>query len=679
MSSLANTASCLALTAAISLAPQAFADEPQPSDGASGEIVVTASVIRTPDGEILQGVAVIDQAEILAAPAGGLGATLDAQPGIASTQFGSGASRPIIRGLGEDRIRILSNGLGQVDVSATSPDHAVPTEAIEADKVEVLRGPSALAFGGNAIGGVVNVLDQRIASRRPEGGTDGALLWSRSSVDEGWQIAGNAQVALPGGLVVSVSGQNRTAEPYRIPGTARSAAAIAADPLPPGDEVRDRAPNQFLDTRSYAGGISYVQDWGFAGVAAKRFTTEYGLLPEEAGEAGGRIELEQTRYEGRGAVRLSSGMFDDLSFGLAVADYTHSELEADGEVGTRFTNEGYEGRIELRQRAAFRGRLNGAIGLSGFAIDVEADGDEAFLPPTETRDIGAFGVQRWDAGGYGFEGGVRVERRTVETPGTERDFTPVSASVGAFARPYEGVFIGVNVSRNERAPTDVELFADGPHLATASFEIGDATLDKETSLSIEGTARWNGERASLEANIWRTSFSDYIALIPDGTIEDDLPVFIYEAEDATFTGGEITARYAVIPAGNGLSLSVDAGLDIVRAEFDDGGDVPRIPPLTLTLGADASIGTVDGRIELVRAEDQDRPAFFETQTEGYSLLNARFAWTPLRDRGEALSGLTFAVDGRNLTDEEARLSTSFLKDELPLPGRDVRVSLSLTF
>ena len=635
------------------------------------EIVVTAP-IEGAAIESLQGANILRRDDIVATLNGGLGDTLDAQPGIASTSFGAGASRPIIRGLGEDRVRVLQNGIGAIDASTASPDHAVTSNGLDAERIEVLRGAAALAYGGNAIGGVVNVIDQSIPTRAFEG-VSGDLLAAYSSVDDG--VQGAADIGFGAGpFAARLSVSARDTDPYDTP--------------------LGEAPNQWTEMRTYAGGAGLVGDWGHAGLAVKRSEDAYGLLPHD-GEPGGRIEMAQTRIEARGDFRVRWGIFDRLDFGVQHSDYEHTEFEGDGAPGTTFLSDGYEARFEAHHGG---GAHEGATGLQIIDVDFEARGDEAFITPSNTRDIGAFIVERWDTGLWGIEGGARYEQRelTNATFGA-RDFENWSGSLGAFVRPMQNLFIGATAAHTERAPTAIELFAEGPHHATETYEIGNPLLDQETALSFEISARYTAGPLRFELNLFRINFSDYIALVERGDVwwhdetsdtegfapdESDpsiptdaeiMPVFETLQQDAAFTGGEISAAARVFEAG-GFTFTADGAFDLVRAEFDAGGHPPRIPPHTLTLGLEAENTHWTGRLEWSDIAKQDRTATFESPTPGYHLINASLAYRPFAD-----GRLIFRLDGRNLTDETARAHTSFLKDELPLPGRNLRFTVLTRF
>jgi iron complex outermembrane recepter protein len=638
------------------------------------EIVVTAP-LEGARIESLQGATVLGRDDIVESLNGGLGDTLDAQPGIASTFFGAGASRPIIRGLGDDRVRVLENGVGAIDASTASPDHAVTADGLDASRIEVLRGAAALAYGGNAVGGVVNVIDESIPTHAAEKfGTDALLAYS--SVDEGRQGAVNV-AADAGPLTLRGSVAARETDNYAIPGFADVS----------GTGARGEAPNSWTSFRAYTLGASSIRDWGFAGVAVKRTEDDYGL------REGGHIELEQTRFEARGDARIDVGPFDRLDFAIQHADYEHTEFEPDGAAGTRFTNEGYEARLEAHHRS---GRHQGATGLQIIDSDFAAEGEEAFITPTSTRDIGVFAIERWDNGSWGLEGGARYETRAIDNQGGGAlDFQTTSVSGGAFVRPAANWFAAATLARTERAPTAIELFADGPHLATENYEVGDPALDAEIATSFELSTRYDSGPVRFELNLFRIGFSDYIALAERGDVwwldeatdtsgfapdETDpsipagaevLPVFAFTQQDATFTGGEISAAARLLEAA-GVRYSATAAIDIVRASFDGGGHPPRIPPQTLTLGLEGESARFSGRVEWVGVSGQDRLAAFETPTDGYQMLNARFAFRPTEQ-------LTLRLDARNLTDAEARAHSSFLKDVLPLPGRSMRVTLAQSF
>ncbi|MDX2273889.1 MAG: TonB-dependent receptor [Hyphomonadaceae bacterium] len=663
------------------------------------EIVVTAP-LEGASIESLQGATVLRRDEVIENLNGGLGNSLDALPGVATSFFGAGASRPIIRGLGEDRVRVLQNGVGAIDASTASPDHAVSSDGLDAERIEVLRGAAALAYGGNAVGGVVNIIDNSIPRRAIEG-VEGQAMAAFSTVDEGRQ--GQLSLGVGAGPFALHFGiAQRETEPYEIPGAAALHNEIEEDEH---EESEGVAPNTWTDYSAYDVGASYVGSWGFVGLAAKRTEGEYGLVGHEHEEEDeehedepnlARIAYEQTRYEARGDFRVNWGAFDRLDFAAQQSDYQHTEFESDGAAGASFFSDGWEGRLEAHHRGEL---LQGAVGLQLSDVDFSAEGEEAFIAPVNTRDLGAFVVERLDFGRWGLEGGARIERRElVSERFGAREFDSLSGSAGVFLRPAEDWFFGATLARTERAPTAFELFSDGPHLATRNYELGDPSLDQEIATSLEFSSRYQGDRVQVEMNLFAIDFADYIALVDRGDVfwldeesetsgfaasEDDpaipegaevLPVFHFAEQDASFLGGELSVRAKLFELA-GFSFSSDAALDLVNASFDAGSRPPRIPPRTLTVGVEVESDYWTARLEAVDTAKQDRLAALETVTDGFTFVNAGLAWRPEGEGGP----WTISLNGRNLTDEEGRVHSSFLKNELPLPGRNVRLTLSATF
>lgn len=676
-----------ALAAVLLAITPALADAPPV--GPSEEVIVTATALDVARSQTVQGVSVVTRDEVIETMGAGLGETLARQPGISSTYFGAGASRPIIRGLGEDRIRVLSDGIGQIDASAVSPDHSAAAEGLEAQRIEILRGPAALAYGGNAIGGVVNVIDGRIPDARPDKALVGQIYAAGATGLDSMEAAAGATARL-GPFLLRAEGFTRDSGDFSIPDFALSAAKRAdevAAGVDPSAFARGAAPNSFAEAQSGAVGLSVVEDWGFLGVSFRRLEQLYGIpeaAKEEAAAAdeppaifdGPRIDLKQNRVDVRG-LRQGQGFIRAVRGQASWVDYSHSEIEETGETGTRFSNEGYEARLELTHAPVLG--LTGVIGVNGFKTDFAAIGDEAFITPTKTTDYGLFVVERFERERFAVEAGARVEKRELENAvNPDRDFTLVSGSLGASWRPWQALTLSAYLTSTERAPTETELYADGAHLATAAFEIGDPQLKSERGVGGELGARLSVGRFALEAHVFRTEFDRFIALVPDGAEADGLPVFRFTQRDATLTGGEIDARFDAIKS-DALNLRLEAGYDTVRGEFDAGGNLPRIPPARITLAADGDVvlagAKFGARVEWQQIDDQTRLAAFETATPGADVINAVLRFQPRADSDR----LRVLLDARNLTDEDVRVHASFVKDLLPRPGRSVRLALSSKF
>jgi iron complex outermembrane recepter protein len=688
----------------------ALAQTNQTSEDDTVDVIrVTSAPLGVAADEIAGAVEVVDRRHLEDNLAGSLADTIAHEPGVSTTYFGPAASRPVIRGLGADRVRVLSNGVGLIDASTNSPDHAVASEALEAEQVEILRGPAAIAYGGGAIGGVVNVIDGRIPEERAEEGLDGRFYTALTSVDEGETAAGQVRFNA-GAFVFNLQALTRTADDYDIPGYAESdlyRMFEEAEHEAHEDEgheedghEEDEHPsgsveNSGLTFDMMSGGVSWVGENGFIGIGVRRSTSLYGVPgghehggeeedhdehgdedhEEDAhGHAGVRIDLEQTRYDLRGEWRDLGEHIERVRFSFGTGSYEHVELEGD-EVGTRFTNDGWEGRLEARHtpRDIWGGLWEGAVGLQAFSRDFAAIGDEAYVPPSETSDWGVFLVERWDADNWGLEGGLRLERRELDTATDSRDFDTQSLSGSVFFRPVRDTFLAVTVSSAERAPTDVELFADGVHVATSSYERGDATMDVERAVSVELTARTTVSDWGVEASVFRAEYDGFIGAFATGAEEDGQPVYQYSQNDATLSGFEGRVEGPIGTFGD-WDLDAEFTGEYVQGELDDGSNLPRLPPLTLSAGLTASTERQSVYLGTEWADVQNDTAAEEFKTQSYVLFNARYSVEPFEDRG-----LRLILEARNLTDEEARLHTSFLKDQLPLPGRNFRAALVLDF
>jgi iron complex outermembrane receptor protein len=702
----------LLLVSASLLVTPAFAQDMSTADD-QDTIIVTGSPIERSLDETLVGTSVIQGEELERSLSGTIGETLRQVPGVSSTSFGAGASRPVIRGLGGDRVRILDNGIGSIDASSASPDHAVAVEPALAERIEIVRGAAILRYGSSAAGGVVDVIHPRIPREVPENGLEAAGRLTATTVDEGAEAA--AGITLGAGkiggadLVLHLDGTWRDADDYDIPGFAESSRLRALEEQEheeedhdeedheDEEEARDTLPNSFVESQSVAAGASLVGDRGFFGVSVKRFDSTYGIPgghehahgheegeeeeghdEEEHGEEEGDvfIELEQTRVDFNGRLELGDGFFEAVQLFGGIADYEHIEFEGPGEPGTVFTNEGWELRVEALQAA--RDGWRGATGVQLRHRDFEAIGDEAFVAPSETDQFGLFTFQELRTGPWLLEAAARYERTEHEnvTEGIERSFDGISVSAGAGYEWNDLVSTGVTLLRTERAPTTEELFSNGPHLATSQFELGDPTLDIESATGAEFVVRVGNRENGITFNAFYTDYSDYIYERFTGEEEDELDVYQFTATDAVFQGFEIEGDLQLGMAGP-FDLSADVVADKVTAELDvDGNDnLPRIPPVSATIGLNADSERFGARGEVEWAGEQDSIAIGELPTDSYTMLHAYLDWRPLGPQ----SPLTISVAGLNLTDEEARNHVSFLKDEVPLPGRNFRLSVRYAY
>jgi iron complex outermembrane receptor protein len=682
----ARTNLFLAAAAAALAAGPAFA---QSEDELSrDEIVVTASPIGRSIQETIIGAQIIDEEALQRRNANTIGELLRREPGVSSTFFGQGASRPVIRGLGGDRISVLDAGIGSIDAAATSPDHAVAVEPATASRVEIVRGTGTLLYGSSAAGGVVNVISGRIPRALPEGGVDGAVRFGGATVNESFEMAGGFDAKLfdlgAGAIVLHGEAAWRDANDYKIPGfeqSTRLREALIADGEAP-DDARDKQRSSAYRTRSASVGASFVKGESFAGVSVSRIDTAYdipGVETEDDG-SGPSIDLEQKRIDFDSALVKDLGLFKTARLRVGYGNYAHQEFEPDGEPGTIFENEGWEGRFELVQKDF--GGLAGALGLQWRKRDFAAIGDEAFVTPTTSFQWGLFTVQDLTLGDFRLEAGARFESTSHDnaTFGA-RDFDAISFSGGVAYKPSDFVFVGVTGFRTERAPSPEELFSDGLHLATAAFEVGDPDLGVETGRGFEATAKIGGERLSFTVNGFYTSYSDFIfennSGLTDVTDEGEvLPVLQFIATDATFKGFEAQLEAELFRVG-GFDIHGDASLDFVRATADASatGDLPRIPPVHGLFGIDATSTMFDVRAEVEYAGAQNRIGDLELPTDSYTLYNLYLTLRPIKKA----QSIALRLSAENLSNEEARTHTSFLKDRVPLPGRNFKVALTASF
>lgn len=650
----------------------AVAEQPPPGPGPTttvDEVVVTGMPFGVTQRATTIATDVVSQEALATAPAASLGDLLSGRPGLRSTEFSPGANRPVIRGLSGPRVQVLANGIGQIDASSVSPDHAVASDPAEASRIEVIRGPATLVYGGSAIGGVVNVIDDRIPTELPDGGYDGVVSTQASSVDAGRSAFGHLTVG-QGHFAINLDAIRRTSDDYEIPSPSLSQIKAEADGVARDDNGKQ--PNSYTDLKAWGGGASLIGERGFLGASYKETDSEYGTVAEEDVF----IKLNQKREDVRGEYRFEDGPFATIRGAYGHAAYTHTEFEGPQQPGTVFNSDGQEGRLDLIMRK--RGDWSSSYGVQGLKRDFQAIGDEAFVPSTVIEEAGLYTVQRYDTGNLGLEGGLRFDRRTLraaplgQTVEVERRFDNMSGSIALFGRPAPGLFAGLSLSRTQRAPSEVELFADGPHIATAAYERGGIALDNEVSTTLEATLHYDRGRFSGEIHAYKAAYDGFIDEVQTGEVIEDLPVFQFVQSGADFHGFEAEASYDVWQSGD-RKVSLEGSADYVKATTDH-GPAARIPPFSLTGRAAYASKRFDVSAELRHVGKQDELASYELPTDSYTLLNVSAAVRPFADRG-----VTLFAEGRNLTNEEAREHASFLKDIAPMPGRNIRIGVAYRF
>lgn len=604
-----------------------------------------------------------------------IGETLQAEPGIHSTFFGPGAGRPIVRGLGGSRVRITEDGLNSLDASALSPDHAVSAEPLLIDSIEILRGPANLMYGSTASGGVVNLVDNRIPERRQP--FSGAVEVRGNTVAD--EFAGVAR--LDGGVGAfqfHIDGFYRDTGDQAIPGfalTDEKLADLSAEALT--EQQRGTLNNSALENSGGTFGLAYVDDWGYAGFAYKLYDSTYGipadLEQEEAGDVadtdadGISIDLNLDRYEFKTGLNHPFAGVDELRIKFASNDYQHVELEGT-EIGTTFNIDSSEFRLELDHSSI--GLLDGAIGVQYEDNELEAIGSEAFIPSATTQSLGVFMIEELDLDPVKLSAGLRYQDDEVKLDDglqvngiSQRDFTAMTVSAGAIWQFVDDWQASINWTRSERSPTQEELFANGPHVATQAFEIGNPMLTEETSNNVDiGIHKYLGY-LHLRADLFYNDIDDFVFLANTDDQEDGLPVQIWSQQNAEFYGAEAEASYLFTDTPVG-ALEWRVFYDSVQGELSDGGSIPRLSPSRIGTGIDWHHGNWRANIDFYHVNARTDVAQFETRTPGYNNLSANLVYRMLLGTSE----LELFLKGQNLTNEVQRVHTSFLKDFAPRAG-----------
>ncbi|WCM91150.1 TonB-dependent receptor [Acidovorax sp. NCPPB 2350] len=630
-----------------------------------------------------------------------LGQTLDGLPGVSSTYFGPNASRPIIRGLDGDRIRVLQNSGATLDASALSFDHAVPTEALTTERIEVLRGPAALLYGGSAVGGVVNVIDNRIP-REPLNGVDGkaeasAATGNRERAGAAMVEGGNDRFALHADVF------DRNTDDVRVP-------IDLACEKPGSPSLARRICNSASHTRGGALGGTMFFDRGYLGVSASTYRSDYGTVAEDDVTIG----MRSNRYALDGLWRFDTGPLQSVRVQASHTDYHHTEYEG-GAPGTTFRNGGNDLRLEARHAPI--GKLQGVVGLQTEVSRFSAEGNEAFAPRSRSASTALFVHEELGTDWGKLTFGARTEHDTVESfgsPGIDRfaigkhDFNPYSAALGALVNLTPAWQLTSNLSYTQRAPKDYELFANGPHVATGAWETGNPNLGLEKSTSLDVGAAWKSGPHRFAATAFVSQFSNYIGLTPTGLLRSEegdvvpagtdgaLPEYRYQGMRARFYGLEASGNVRLVgesglvaPSsrvlGDGSTVDLQLRGDIVRATNRDTGEpLPRIAPLRLGSTLLWTSGPWRAGLGFDYLAAQNRvPADGTRATGAYTLWNASLGYRTQWQFGANRSNVLWYARLDNITDKLAYSATSILTTtafpKAPLPGRSLKVGVKVEF
>ena len=645
----------------------AWAQNAAPS--ALPEIVITGNPLGRDSTTVP--VSSLGRADLLERGQSTLGETLNGLPGVSSTYFGPNASRPTIRGLDGDRIRVLNNSASSLDASALSYDHAVPLDVLSTDRVEVLRGPAALLYGGSAVGGVVNVIDNRIPREAVSGVLGKAQLQAGTGNDErsvaGLVEAGNERYAL------HLDGFDRRTGDVRVP--------VSLDCTKPGAPANARRIcNSASTARGGAFGASTFWAHGYLGASVNSYQSDYGTVAEDEVAIG----MKTTRYALEGQVRQLPGWFESVKARLSHTDYKHTEFD-NGAAGTLFANKGQDLRVEARHRPVVG--WQGVLGLQVESSRFSAVGDEAFAPFSRTRSQALFVHEELPTAWGQFNAGARWESVRVQSLGNPalerfevgtRDFSPLSIAAGAVFQLSPTWGLSGNAAMTQRAPKDYELFANGPHLATHAWEVGSSGLGLEKSNSMDLGLHWKSGPNRMAVTAFASQFANYIGLMNAGEIEDDLPVQRYQGVKAQFRGLEASGRQRLWQKASTLDL--DWRADTVRATNESTGEpLPRIAPMRLGATLVYGQGPWSAKLGADWHAAQKRVPDGSVATGAYTLVNASVSYRQKLDT----TVLQWFARLDNLTDQLAYSATSILTStafgKSPLPGRSLKLGVQASF
>jgi iron complex outermembrane receptor protein len=664
-------------------------------------------------------VTVVPNAELRRNGAATLGDLLFDKPGITGSSFAPGASsRPIIRGLDVNRVRIQEDGIGANGASDLGEDHFVPVDPLTTNQVEVIRGPATLRFGSQAIGGVVETTNNRIPTMIPPRGFGAELRGAGTSVNNGLDGAVLLDAGA-GNFAVHGDAFGRKAEDYRVPHYPYLAApdpATAPNATQPGN-FNGRQPNSSLHNSGESGGASYIFNQGFIGLAVTQNDALYHIPGIDGEDHHTRIDAHQTKVLSKGELRNPNDMIDAVRFWGGITDYKHNEIgllddtnpATDG-IRQIFTNKEQEARVEA-QLAPFNLRfatLTTAIGAQGGHQTLTAPSpDNAGLwDPNSNQRIAGYMFNEFKfSDTTKAQIAERVEQvnlygiaRSFDDTGTmtstsaSPSYTPKSVSIGLIQNFAWDLVGSVTAQYVQRAPKPAELFSGGGHDATVTFDKGNPNLKIEAAKSVEVGLRRATGPVRFEVTAYYTKFDGFIFRRLTGNSCDgdtgfcglgagDLNEAVYSQADATFRGGEFQSQWDIAALGDGM-FGIEDQFDVVRATFSDGTNVPRIPPVRVGGGVYWRDAQWLARVKLLHAFAQnDIAPIAETPTSGYDDLRAElsYQWKPAKPKAGDLTEISIGVSGSNLLNRDIRNSVSYSKDEVLMPGASVRLFTAVKY
>ena len=634
-----------------------------------------------------------------------LAETLNSIPGVSNSSFGPSLGRPMIRGMDSDRVKILQNGVNNLDASNLSSDHGVSIDPLIIEQIDVIRGPATLLYGGGAVGGVVNAIDHRIPKEKLQGITGrGEVRYGGANLEQS-----NAAVVDvgTGNFVMHFDAYNRDSKNLRIPGNAISNRLESANYWNPGGGTgdgttrvdpkigihepyttahgRNKLLNSQSETRGGAVGASMIFDRGYAGVSYAKYQTKYGSVKEP----GILLDMDTDRIDFASEIRDLGSFFERAKFRAAYTDYRHHEMGG-GEIHSTFKNKGIDGTFELAHAP-----LMGLKGILGAQFDngkFDAIGHEAFLPNSKTNSQSIYVYEELPLSQHKMTFGLRHGKHEVESKGggeegqfgdpSRKKFNTNNAAIGGLYALNEQWSLTGNLSHNERAPSYFELFANGVHTATGVYQEGQTDLKKEKSNGLDGQIRWKSGQDSLTVGAYFNKFSNYIGLLSTNTgatVHEEEVTYVTH-KTSIFSG--IKAEFKGVEL-EGKTMLTDYVQFNVRGDYVDakdktnGGYVPRISPLKLGTGLKYEFDRFSARLDVLHAFKQDRVASNYNYQGGKELMTDAYTNVSMMATYKLPTQLNLEAFTRanNLLDEEIREHTSFLKDIAPMGGRSIMFGL----
>lgn len=663
------------LALAISLAMASAWAEPITQRELSN-VAVTGNPLGVSSDAMVLPVSILSGRELSLNRAATLGETLNTLPGVAASSFGPNASRPVIRGLDAERVRIMQNGVGILDASSLSFDHAVAIDPLVIEQIDVVRGPAALLYGGSAVGGVVNAIDHRIPTE-PVNGIIGRTE-ARVGGPDNQRNAGAVVDVGNGQFAMHADAYKRKTDDLNIPGFAVSRRKFQADGT--AQENHGKLINSSASSDGGALGASLTFDNGYVGSSYSGFNSNYGTVAEEAV----RIDMKSQRLDIASEFRDLNTVINRIKMRYAHTDYQHQEID-DGTIGTSFTNKGSQASLELGH-AKF-GDLEGVLGMQLQNSRFAANGDEAFVPNVHTKSHAVYLYEEMPLKALGLDQlklslGGRVEHTALDASAWEvknkaaqaADFTAYSYALGGLYAIDSHWSVASNLSHNERAPSYFELYADGAHIATNQYEVGNPNFKKERSNGVDAQIRWKDAKNSFSVGAYYTRFNRFLGLLGTGRDIDvdgtPLPEAQFTAFAASFKGLEAEGKFNLADYWD-LSLRGD----YVRASnLDNNAAMPRITPLRLGAGLNYQKNALGARLNVTQAFKQNRTAENELPTAGYTDVSAMATY-----KLPSKLNVELFAKANNLLNQEIREHTSFLKDLSPAGERSVLIGLRADF